>query len=246
MAFAAEIVEPELFAEAWKDFNDQKAVKDFEPESPMNALFVPWFLFNWVLDLKPPGSDRFSETTVAEMFLLLEFENLTHPEQLFLRSSIRCPFTLCEVVEVKPGVGMTLFDLLRRARYEVAERTASQTLKRGAIIYCATAEIAGLKSNVGTGPYALDPTAKRDVLELRKWIVDQIGDGDITPAHLHEFEFDIRGLYLDLVTAMFTPPTLVNTDGDPMLPQKLHFQIESSDAAFRALNRWPRVAVRTS
>lgn len=235
MKFAFENIEPELVQEAWKDFNDHKAVEDFDPEAPMNVLFMPWFLFNWIIELKATGSTEFSETTIAQLFLLDDRKRISADEETLLRSAIRCPYTLCEVVEVKPGLGMTLFDLLRRTKYEVVERTASQTLKRGEIIYCATSEAAGFRSNVGTGPYALRPTAKRDVLDLRKWILDEIGNGSITTEHLHEFEYDIRGLYLTILREMFIPPRLANTDKDPFLPHKLYFDIDSADRAFHGL-----------
>jgi hypothetical protein len=233
--FAFEIIEAEVIEEAWKDFNDHEAVEAFDPEAPMNVLFMPWFLFNWMIDLKPTPSSKFEETTIAEFFLLDNKISISSDEKVLLRSSIRCPYTLCELIEVKPGVGMTLFDLLRRIKYEVVERSASQTLKRGEIIYCATSEVAGLKSNVGTGPYALQPTAKRDVLDLRKWMMDEIGNDSITTAHLHEFEYDIRGLYLEIVRGMFTAPRLANTDKDPFLPQKLYFDLDSADRAFQDL-----------
>jgi hypothetical protein len=233
--FAFETLSPGLVEEAWKDFNDHKATEEFDPESPMNVLFMPWFLFSWILELQPTGSSDFLETTIAEQFLIHNLEQISSDEQSLLLSANRCPYTFCEVVEVKPGVGMTQFDLLRRIKYQVVERSASQTLKRGEIIYCATSDVAGLRSNVGTGPFALRPTAKRDVLELRKWIVDEIGSEEIRIEHLHEFEYDIRGLYLEIVRGMFTPPRLANTDKDPFLPQKLYFDLESADGAFHSL-----------
>ena len=233
--FAFETLDPELIEEAWQDFNDRQTTQHLDPVSPMYVLFVHWFLFNWVVEQRRPGRRKFVDTTIAEMFLVGELANLTSDEQLLLNTSNRCPYTLCEVVRVTPSVGMVLSDLLRRITYEVTERTASETLKRGEIIYCATSEMWGLKSNVGTGPFALWPTSKRDVLDLRKWIVERIGDDDITTEHLHEFELDIRGLYLQLVEVMFTPPQLANTDGDPMLPQKLYFELESAETAFHAL-----------
>ena len=126
---------------------------------------------------------------------------------------------------------MTQFDLLRRIRSEVIERSASRSLKRGEIIYCATTEVAGIVSNIGTSPYALRPTAKRDVMDLRKWILREIGDEKITTAHLHEFEYDIRALYLNILRGMFTPPGLANTDKDPFVPHKLYF--DSANQAFQ-------------
>jgi len=130
---------------------------------------------------------------------------------------------------------MTLFDVFRRVKHEVVERSASQTLKKGEIIYCATTHLDGITSNIGTSPYALRPIAKRDILELRKWIIDESGATELTTDHLVEFEADIRSLYLDTVIAMFLPPQLMNTDNDPLLPQKVHFDVESADAAFHAL-----------
>jgi hypothetical protein len=242
--FAFEIIEAEVVEEAWKDFNDHEAVEHFDPDGPMNVLFMPWFLFNWIIELKPTGSTKFKETTIAELFLLDKKISISSDEEILLRSSIRCPYTLCELIEVKPGVGITLFDLLRRIKYEVVERSASQTLKRGEIIYCATSEVAGFRFNVGTGPYALRPTAKRDVLDLRKWMMDEIGNDSITTAHLHEFEYDIRGLYLHIVRRMLTPPRLANTDNEPFLPQKLYFDLDSRDSAYIALPQPPALQLR--
>ncbi|HKO43741.1 MAG TPA: SEC-C metal-binding domain-containing protein [Pyrinomonadaceae bacterium] len=233
--FALAALGPELFYEAWLEFNDHQTDEPFDPESPMNMLFMPWLLFNWIVELKPPGRKKYVETTIAEMFLFNDLEYLTSDEQALLRTSTRCPYTLCEVTEVKPGVGMRLLDLLRRIEYEVVEHTASQTLKRGEIVYCATSEMWGIKSNVGMGPFALRPTAKRDVFDLRKWMIEQSQTEKITSVHLYEFELDIRGLYLKLLAGMFSPPQLANTDGDPMVPQKLYFELDSADTAFHAL-----------
>lgn len=235
MNFAFETLGPTLLEDAWNDFNVGEAVEAFDPASPMNMVFMPWFLFTWRFELKPEGSGEFLETTIAEQFLIHDLDGTTADEQSLLLSANRCPYTLCEVVEVTPGVGMTQFDLLRRIKYEVIERSASQGLKRGEIIFCATTEVAGIRSNMGTSPYALRPTAKRDVLELRKWMLDEIGGEKITAEHLHEFEYDIRALYLNILRGMFTPPRLANTDNDPFVPQKLYFDLESADKAFHGL-----------
>lgn len=234
MTFAFENFDLELVNEAWKDFNDDDLVEDYQLESAMEPLFMPWFLFNWIVELRPPGKE-YRENTIAEFFLHLHGNRVNSDEAALLGSANRCPYTLCEVIEVRAGMGMTLYDLLRRLRYEVVERSGSKIMKRGEIIYCATTNVDGFRSNIGTGPYALRPTAKRDVLDLRKWILEQVDNSEITTDHLHEFEYDIRGLYLHLLSGMFTPPTLVNTDSDPLLPQKLYFDIESPDKAFQAL-----------
>lgn len=235
MTFAFENFGRDLVNEAWRDFNDDESVEDYQQESPIEPLFMPWFLFNWIVELSFPEASGYRETTIAELFLLHHGNRINSDEKALLHAANRCPYSLCEIVEVKPGIGITLLDLLRRIRYEVVERVGSQIVRRGEIIYCATTNDDGFSSNIATGPYALRATAKRDVLDLRKWIIEQIGNSEITTEHLQEFEYDIRGLYLHLLRGMFTPPTLVNTDGDPMLPQKLYFDLESADKAFHAL-----------
>jgi hypothetical protein len=199
----------------------------------MNSVFMPWFLFNWIYEPELPDSTYFSGTTIAGSFH--SDHALSENEEKLIMSAIQTPYSLCEVVELTPGVGMTLFDLIRRIKYDVLERSASQTLKKGEIIYCATTHLDGISSNIGTSPYALRPLAKRDILEFRKWMIDESGAAELTADHLVEFEADIRSLYLDTVIAMFRPPQLMNSDNDPLLPQKVHFDVESADAAFHAL-----------
>ena len=228
LSFALETLGPEALTDAWSEFYDHEPDDDFDPESPMNMVFMPWFFFNWDYDAAAPIPE-----VIAESFLA-EYE-LNSDEQKFLSSCIRAPYSLCEVVEVMPGVGLILFDLLGRSKYEVVERLASQTLKKGEIIYCATTQLDGVGSNVGTGPYALRPTAKREILALRRWIIGEEGGAEITVDTLDVYEATIRQFYLDSVKSMFTPPQLTNTDKDPLLPQKLYFDIASAERTFHAL-----------
>ena len=232
-AYAVQTLGPEAIEDAWSEFHDFEAPCAYDPDSPMNSVFMPWFLFNWIYEPELPDSTYFSETTIAGSFH--SDHALSEDEEKLIMSAIQTPYSLCEVVELTPGVGMTLFDLIRRIKYDVLERSASQTLQKGEIIYCATTHLDGINSNIGTSPYALRPLAKRDILELRKWMIDESGAAELTADHLVEFEADIRSLYLDTVIAMFRPPQLMNSDNDPLLPQKVHFDVESADAAFHAL-----------
>lgn len=233
LSFVMNTIGPETISEAWSEFYDGEPEEEYDPEAPMNMVFMPWFLFNWIHEASALGVPYFTKTTIAISFLS-EFE-LSSDEEKFLINTSFAPYSLCEIVEVTPGVGLTLFDLFRCFKYEVIERSASHTLKKGEIIYCATTDVEGLKSNVGTGPYALPPTAKRDILAMRKWIIDETGYTEINAETLDDFEPDIRRFYLQSVKAMFRPPQLTNTDKDPFLPQKIYFNIASAERAFHAL-----------
>ncbi len=227
----------EPLREAWEEFYDEECEHVTITESPMNTIFVPWFLFNWTtFSIRDEGGSMPSETTVVESFLRTYNKQLSQHELLLLTASNRSPFTFCEIIEVTPGVGMKQFDLLRRVEYKVVERLASQTLQRGDIIYCAPTSIAGVTSNHAMGPYSLRPIAKRDVLELRKWMMDHSGSDEITDNDLDEYEADTRGFYLDSVDQMLNPDRqITNTEGHLLVLQKLYFEIESADQAFHAL-----------
>jgi hypothetical protein len=184
---------------------------------------------------KPHNLTNYSELTIAELFLQDSKNSLTSDEVRLLASYITRPFTLCEIVEVNPGVGMTQFDLLRCVGYDVMERSASRSLKRGEIIFCATAKLGGINFNFAMSPFALLPTAKPEILNLRKWILEQTKRKTIGTDDLREFADDVRGLYLGILSDMFAPPQLGTTDGDPWVPHKIHFELASADKAFHQL-----------
>jgi hypothetical protein len=221
--------------QSWVDFNGDENVGPYDPHKPINLLFAPWFLFSWNFQttLKADGPKFW--TSLIDLFGLTQMERLTFDEKEYVLSVIECPFTFCEVVATRPGSSVTVKDLLRGFQFDVEERTLSHDIKRGEILYCATAEFRGAKFNIATGPYPLRPTSKRDVLELRDWIRNEISTDRITAEDLIEFEDDVRLLYLDLMEQRLAPPTILNTDGDPILPHTLYFEIVSADEAFHAL-----------
>jgi hypothetical protein len=68
LAYGLETLGPEAIEDAWREFHDYAAPCAYDPESPMNSVFMPWFLFNWIHETKPPDSTYFSETTIADSF----------------------------------------------------------------------------------------------------------------------------------------------------------------------------------
>ena len=223
------------FQEAWHEFNNTDEVEMIAPDSPMMMVFMPWFLFSWVFEAVDEKSGQLMPTTNAQSFAQFHKSELTDEECEFLESADNPLYSLCEVVQTRPGIGLILRDLLTDAEVEISERSASQTLHAGHIIYCATMEMRGVKSNLATAPYPLRPTAKRDVLELRKAMLRKTKKRKVTTDHLIAFEDDIRNLYLNKLDEMMAPPRLVNTDKEPMLFQKLYFELKSVDEAFHLL-----------
>ncbi len=237
LSYALDDVNAEMVPEAWWEFVlDEDMPEELQPDGSISVLFMPWLLYNWQIETDVPGTDDYTEITIAEQFLEKNAERLNADELELLTSSNRCPFSLCEVVDIKPGENLRrLFDLMRRIEYDVIERTSSYQLKRGEIIYCATSNHKGFKTNVASGPYALQATSKLGVNRLRRTIMEEFSKDKITAHTLHEFEPEIRKFYLDTLCSRFAPPTILNMEGHRVVPQKLYFEIASADETFHAL-----------
>lgn len=201
----------------------------------MNMVFIPWFMFNWEFQAVSPVTEKLVNTSIAESFWIDHESDLTEAEITFLDSAIAAPYSLCEILDVKPTISLKLRDLLTRNEYEVVECMASKILNSGQIIYCTTIEIGNTRSILATAPLPLHPTDKRDILKLRELIVEAVANDNLTEMELMEFETEIRILYLNLAAQMFAPPELVNTDKEPFLPQKVHFDLRSVAEGYEAL-----------
>ena len=228
-SYAFDLHDLESFEEAWHQFNDDHDDEMIAPDSPMLMLFMPWFLFHWRF------KDGDEGTTNALSFLESSKVDLTMDEVRFLVSAGTSQYSLCEVVHTKPGVGMHLRDLFTNEEWEIAERSASQTLHAGHIIYCAVMEQSGVFSNLATGPYELRPTVKRGVLELRSDLLKAVRKRKFTRGQLILCESDIRNLYLDKVDELLAPLRMTNTDGDEMVFHKIYYQLTSPGEVFERL-----------
>ena len=232
---AFSIHDEEAFEEAWCEFNCSDDDEMIQPGSPMYTVFLPWFIFSWLYEIDVVDPDDVDETTNAQSFLEMYKSELSADELTYLEAAMTAEYSLCEVIALKPSEGMTLRDLLTLSEFYVVERLASQSLSRGEIIYCATMELGGVKTNLGTAPYALRPTMKREVIQLRREILEEAGVNKIRDVELILNADEIRAFYLNRVDDMFVPPSLVNSDGDSIVFHELYFDLKSLDDAFRLL-----------
>ena len=235
--FALELHGLEGLEAAWREFSCSDNIEMIPADSPMHAIFMPWFLYTWLFEATNAESDSEESLTVTNS-LLFTIENqskLTDEETAYLGFATGAIYSLCEVVETRPGVGLVLRDLFLETEFGIHEHLASKSLHPGQIIYCATMEIDGVKSNLCMAPYALRPTSKREVFELRKAFLKALRKRKLTEEHLIEFEEDIRTCYLNEVDSIMSPPRLVNTDQEPMLFQKVYFELDSVQEAFHLL-----------
>ena len=84
-------------------------------------------------------------------------------------------------------------------------------------------------------PFMFPSMEKNAILKLRKKM--ERSKRPITTQLLREYCHEMLGIYHDIVDSLLNPsmPEIQNTDGDPMLPHRLVYEIESPRVAFDAL-----------
>jgi hypothetical protein len=249
---ANNVLEPGAIDDAWIEFNGNDEVEPFEDDDPLAQVFLPWFFYYWAFDpneylrdydnfdgpLENGDSDDEEEDgllTIGLMHLVVLDDKLAEDQREFLTAANFATYTICEVLEVKSGSGMKLRDLFCNREFDVTERSASRSLQRGELIYCAPMKIREIVSLLALAPFALRPTHKISVLGLRKAMLAQSDQQALGDDQLAEFELEIRYLYLDLIDSASAPPQLFDRDGNQFLPATVHFEIDSSDEAFQKL-----------
>jgi hypothetical protein len=169
--------------------------------------------------------------------MLEKSKQLTAMERLFLEQATTQPMSFYEVLWVEPAVRMVVRDVLIGGEAEVIERSASRTLRQGDMIYAQIWRQPELAVLGCCAPLAIPPDKKVQVIELRKKLRRRIAkqNRDLSANDLLRYADLIRATYLDIRTALHTPPRVCNTDGDPLALHTLTFRIESPEAAFETL-----------
>lgn len=227
-----------ILQSAWQDFEMLDYPEPLEDHDQERQIFMPYFLFHW----HPAGPPRGKKATrraglISEMYLEEKGQQLTKAERLFLEQATTQPLSFFEILWSKPGERMEVRDILIGGETEVIERLGSGTLKQGDIVYGQVWNLAGYSIFGCLAPLAIPPKWKSEVIGLRKKLRRKIAkkERELCAEDLVRYAEDVREIYLDLRDTLYAPPRLANTDGDPLAFCTLSFQIESAEAAFKAL-----------
>jgi hypothetical protein len=226
----------EQIYEAWLDFNMSDIPKPLEEASDERQIFMPYFLFLWNPDPRRTTA-RGQGGIVARLYMLEKSKQLTAMEQMFLEQATTQPLSFYEVVWNEPGERMVVRDVLIGGETEVFERSGSRTLRPGDLLFAQIWHQPELAVFGSSAPICIPPDKKVEVIELRKQLKKRIAKQNrcLTPHDLLRYQDLIRATYLGIRDALYAPPRLCNTDGDPLLFHTLSFRIESVVAAFEAL-----------
>ncbi len=205
LPFAEEVFGDEAINEALLLFLDDEDEVEYEAEDPLNALFLPWYIYNWVIEAEEdkPSPEAPLNKTIAEAFLEAESHDISPEGIALIKASIRRPLSFYEVIESVPGKRLELKDLLQGPQMIVEEDAASTSLKRGEIVIGAMMQpLDGHIRASMLGPFSLPPECKAEILDLRGEILAETGLKDLDEPTLLNREAFVLGLYLDILDRM--------------------------------------------
>lgn len=200
-------------------------------------LFIPWLIFDWQCDPEdyegappmPPG------TTMAEMMAADPRFELDSLERSIVAALRGRPHGFYEVVRAVPGRGLLLRDILLGGEIEIFERTASRQARPGEILFGRWVRVNEAAMLVGASDVLLPPACKPEIIRLRSALAAASAPRAIGSVDLIEKAEGLRELYFKLYNRRTHPPVLVNHDGEPLAPQRLHFRIDGMLPVFEAL-----------
>lgn len=235
LRFATRTFGPDIVHEAWEVFTAFEET-EFDPESIHLPIFMPWFFHDWLPD---PDETIVPEADVETFPLSLAYLSKNRVKdpltRRYIEASVAAGIGYFDVIESTPGSGLTLRDCLTGTQTAVVERTASQTLRRGDILFARVVTVDGLATIDGCAPVVFPPLEKAAIIELRREILEE--EGEVTAAILKDYDIEMLEIYREVSGRLLNPrqPELTNTDGDPLVLCRVAYQITTPRAAFDAL-----------
>jgi hypothetical protein len=235
LRFVRKAYDGRVFDEATRVFTgDPRA--SFDPEDAALELFIPWMCNFWspsrgqtrVLDKSlhgvPPTAAYLARTKRVDPLL-----------RSYLESCLASPLTVFQIVQVRPGRGFRLRDLFTNAEHDVAERSASRTMRRADLIVGQLGAAGGVTMLEATQRFVI---AAEHAPAALQWRARAFPDGQpVTAAELRARHADVVGLYREIEGWVIDGglPQLQNTDGDAISLRRVVFDISSAQDAFDSL-----------
>ncbi len=233
LSFGSSHFGQEALLEAWDEFMpawENGEIEPFAPDTPHMPIFMPWFFFDWLPDPKNTTikSEARDGRSLARAFLDKKGRNLDPLYARYLEQCCAAPFSFYEVLDVRPGTGFTLRDLFTGEEVIVTEHSGSQQTQIGDILFAKLAIIDQIALLEANSPVRIPPIEKGPILDLRKKILRR--NPSPTAEVLKEYLRDMLVIYLDLTDRLLNPPMpqLQNTDGEPMVFNKLIYDLSCS------------------
>jgi hypothetical protein len=241
LPFVAETYGPEALHEAWEEFSG--AQEPFDPETPHIQVFMPWFFHRWSPD--PHSTYSTYSTEIADtglherspttLFLERRGTRLDPVIRRYLASCLEAPFSFHEILRCDPGHGFQARDLFTGEERAVLERSATQGMQPGDIVFGQLVTAEGITILEAASLCFIPPIYKIELIDFRKELLR--GEPRFTAETLCDWDLELIERYLDIMDRVLHPqlPKLHNTDGEPLEMHRLVFDIDSPEKVLDAL-----------
>ena len=237
--FISEHYGPDALDDAWWAFHLWREEEDFfDEESPLIEPFVTWMAYEWQPDddeecevLDPALAD----VVPARAWLERRGRHAAPLLREYVEACLGKPFSFYDVLEVHAGRGLLLVDVLTGSRHQVFDKSASQSIAVGDLIYARLAPVRGLVLLEAVWPFVLPPIARNEVVAQRQRMQHQTPVLD--DRALYDWADELREICLALFEQQrsLAMPQMQTTDGEDIEFHKLVFDIDSAQTAFDAL-----------
>jgi SEC-C motif len=235
LPFVAETYGTDALEEAWEEFSG--AEEPFDPETPHIQVFMPWFFHRWSPD---PYSTQVVDAALHErspttLFLERIGARLDPVIRRYLGSCVEAPFSFHEILRCDPGHGFQARDLFTGEERAVLERSATQGMQPGDIVFGQLVTAEGITILEAASLCFIPPIYKIELIDFRKKLLR--GESRFTAATLCDWDLELIERYLDIMDRVLHPqlPKLHNTDGEPLEMHRLVFDIDSPEKVLDAL-----------
>lgn len=227
--------------EAWREFfcfPTDMVADDYEDGTVHDALFRPWFLHLWKPDPHETSvqDPRLIDCSPTNLYLEEHGSQLDPLLRRYLEACTQAPLSFFQILRVEPGSGLRVRNLLRVDEFDVAEQSASRTLQVDDVLYAQIVKVDDIAVIEACAPCSLRPLDALGVIAMRERILAK--HKRTADAIAQEWDLEFREYYVQRLQAVMEPkiPVLQNFDGDPLVPIKLVFDIDTVSAALESLS----------
>lgn len=205
----------------------------YDQTEEFSSFFVPWFVYEFVDD--PNDPERVAnapDASLATFYLRSHGDRLSATERAFLTSASMSPLNFYAVASVVAGREIALHNVLTGRDVVVWERSASQTVQSGALLFTRVVTVGDISVMSGCAPLIIPPRWHHTILDFR----ERFAAGKsrmLTPETVRDLDVELRDLYFYIEDEVWNPrlPELRNTDGDKLVLTTLTYRLGCSPAS---------------
>lgn len=233
--YASEVYGPDAIDEAYEEFHMWEIEGEFARDSKELPIFMPYYFYQWFPDPESTMCE-YAPSIPPALSLAETDKSLSSDQRNYLIECCRTGFSFFEITDVEKDKSLDLKDLLTESLHHVIERSATENVKVGDLVFGKVITIDGIGILEACAPLVIPPQFKIEVIDLRKFINKKVKV--ITDDVLNEYSIEILELYREIYNQLMNPKpkVITNTDGELFTPHKLIFEIEDSSEVFDALH----------